>query len=101
MRVSKNKKVEPIKPITRVQPTKRREVPYQGDIDPAVIIHSNKTHRTASEAFKDADYAQAFWKEKSEWEQSLEFLAGAVIGFIWVGVVAGLLGAVAYWFIWG
>jgi len=96
MRVSKNKKVEPIKPITRVQPTKRREVPYQGDIDPAVVIHSNKTHRTASEAFKDADYAQAFWKEKSEWEQSLEFLAGAVIGFMWVGIVVG--GSVGFFF---
>ena len=74
---------------------------YLGETDPAVFIHSNKTHRTASEAFRDADYATAFWREKSDWEQSLEFLASAVIGFMWVGIVAGLVGAVAFWLFFG
>jgi hypothetical protein len=97
MKLSKTKRVEPIQPITRTEPVKRRETPYQGDIDPAVIIHSNKTHRTASEAFKDANYAQAFWRSKTDWEESMDFLAGAILGFMWVGVVAGVVGAVVYW----
>jgi hypothetical protein len=99
MRVSKTKQVEPIQPITRTQTVKRREVPYQGDIDPAVIIHSNKTHRTASEAFKDADYAQAFWASKTEWQECMDFLAGAVIGFLWVGVVIGGAFCFVYWLV--
>jgi hypothetical protein len=70
---------------------------YLGETDPAVFIHSNKTHRTASEAFRDADYATAFWREKSEWEQSLEFLASAVIGFMWVAIVVGGLFCFGYW----
>jgi hypothetical protein len=87
------------KPITRTQTVKRREVPYQGDIDPAIIIHSSKTHRTASEAFRDADYAQAFWTSKSEWEECIEFLAGAFIGFMWVGVVIGSVVGFVYWLV--
>ena len=70
---------------------------YLGETDPAVFIHSNKTHRTASEAFRDADYATAFWREKSEWEQSLEFLASAVIGFMWVVIVIGGTFCFGYW----
>ena len=70
---------------------------YLGETDPAVFIHSNKTHRTASEAFRDADYATAFWREKSEWEQSLEFLASAVIGFMWVAIVVGGTFCFGYW----
>jgi hypothetical protein len=98
MRISKTQRVEP---ITRTQPVKRRETPYQGDIDPAVVIHSSKTHRTVSEAFKDASYAQAFWRSKSDLEEAIDFIEKAFLGFVWVGVVAGLVGAVAYWFIWG
>jgi hypothetical protein len=99
MRVSKTKQVEPIQPITRTQPVKRREVPYQGDIDPAVIIHSNKTHRTASEAFKDADYAQAFWASKTEWQECMEFMSGAIIGGLWVLVVLGSAVSFIYWLV--
>ena len=39
---------------------------YLGETDPAQFIHSNKTHRSVSEAFRDADYATAFWREKTE-----------------------------------
>jgi hypothetical protein len=74
---------------------------YLGEQDPAVFIHSNKTHRTASEAFKDASYATAFWRSKTDWEEAVDFIEQALLGFIWVGMVAGLVGAVAYWFIWG
>ena len=74
---------------------------YLGDTDPAIFIHSNKTHRTASEAFRDADYATAFWRSKSDLEEAVDFVEQALLGLIWVGVVAGTVGAVVYWFIWG
>ena len=72
---------------------------YLGETDPAEYIHSNKTHRTASEAFKDADYATAFWRSKSDLEEAVSFVEQALLGVIWVGVVAGTVGAVVYWLI--
>jgi len=37
----------------------KRGAPYVGD-DVADYTHNNKTHRTQSEAFRDANYANAF-----------------------------------------
>jgi hypothetical protein len=51
---------------------------YLGETDPAQFIWSNKTHRSVSEAFRDADYATAFYRPKSEWEDCKEFLAGMI-----------------------
>ena len=45
-----------MKPITE---EKKRSSPYVGD-DVADYVHNNKTHRSASEAFKDARYAEWF-----------------------------------------
>ena len=52
---------------------------YLGETDPAQFIHSNKTHRTVSEAFRDAEYAQSFWKSKTDWEEAVEFIELAVL----------------------
>jgi len=38
----------------------------------------NMTHRSASEAFRDADYATAFYRPKSEWDDCKEFMGGIV-----------------------
>jgi hypothetical protein len=38
----------------------------------------NMTHRSASEAFRDADYATAIYKPKSEWDDCMEFMGGMV-----------------------
>jgi len=51
---------------------------YLGEQDPAQYIHSNKTHRTVSEAFRDADYATAFYRPKSEWDDCKEFMGGMI-----------------------
>lgn len=51
---------------------------YLGETDPAQFIWSNKTHRTASEAFRDAEYATAIQRPRSEWEDCKEFMAGIV-----------------------
>ena len=57
----------------------KRATPYLGETDPAQYIHSNKTHRSVSEAFKDADYATAFYRQKSEWQDCMEFMSGMLL----------------------
>lgn len=59
-------------------------VNYQGD-DTAKFIHNNKTHRTASEAFRDADYATALWKCETEWDRTKQYLG-------WIAMWIGFLG---------
>jgi hypothetical protein len=68
-------------PIAEVE---RRAKQYFGD-DPAKFLHSNRTHRTASEAFKDADYATAIWKCKTDWDRTKEYLG-------WIAVWVFTLG---------
>ena len=87
MRVSKNRKVEPVTPVYKAKPLERREVPYAGDIDPAVIIHSSKTHSSVSEAFKDADYATSMWRCENDWDRTKDYLTWVVV---W-GATFGLL----------
>lgn len=45
-----------MKPITE---EKKRSSPYVGD-DVADYVHNDKAHRSTSEAFKDARYAEWF-----------------------------------------
>ena len=54
---------------------------YVGD-DPAQFIWSNRTHRTASEAFKDADYATPIWRCESDFQQGLRFIVGMAQGML-------------------
>jgi len=83
MRVTK---VRPVIPSITVTRRKQKDV-YKSDIDPAVIIHSNKTHRTASEAFRDAEYACAITKFKNDWQLSLEFIMDMLYGMFSTGLV--------------
>jgi hypothetical protein len=62
--------------VKRKPKAKEKLVVYLGETDPAQFIHSNKTHRTASEAFRDANYAYSGWKPKSEWDDCKEFVGG-------------------------
>lgn len=57
---------------------------YLGTTDPAKYIHQNKTHRSASEAFRDADYAQAIWKCETEWDRTKPILT-CILAFIFSG----------------
>jgi len=66
--------------------TQRRINQYFGDIDPAVIVHSNKTHHTVSEAFRDAEYACSITKFKSDAQLAYEFLRDMIIGMLICGV---------------
>ena len=68
-----------------VMERRAREAFYKSDIDPAVIIHSNKTHRTVSEAFRDADYATPIWKCETEWDITKKYLEGIVMWAMLLG----------------
>ena len=75
------------------KPVVRRLQPYEGN-DPAVFVHHNKTHRTASEAFRDAEYACAITTYKTEWDRAKEY---ALWIALWAGVLFSLY-ALASWF---
>ena len=65
--------------VRKSKPKKTAKWQYLGETDPAQYIHSNKTHRTASEAFRDADYATPIWRCESEWDRTKEYLGWIVI----------------------
>lgn len=53
-----------------------------------------KTYRSASEAFRDADYATGLWRCETEWDRTKQYLG-------WIAMWAFLLFclyAVAVWF---
>ncbi len=68
--------------------SKIQRVNYQGG-DTADYIHHHKTHRSASEAFRDADYATALWKCETEWDRIKE---GIIWVVLWGVLLAGLYG---------
>jgi hypothetical protein len=76
-------KVIPVVPVSRTTTKKYVATPvktqYQSEIDPAVIIHSSKTHRTASEAFRDADYATPIWRCETDWDRTKQYLGWIVV----------------------
>jgi hypothetical protein len=47
---------------------------YLGETDPAQYIHSHKTHRSVSEAFRDADYATPIWRCETDFDRAKEYL---------------------------
>jgi len=73
----------------RKKTNKPKQVIYQGN-DPAQYIWSSKTHRSASEAFRDADYATPIWRQKGEMEDFAEWCKDSmvVIPFLFVLVAA-------------
>lgn len=47
----------------------------------------DKTYRSASEAFRDADYATPIWKCETEWDRTKQYLGGlAMLGFLLGGL---------------
>jgi hypothetical protein len=54
------------------------------------IYHAvGRTSRTASEAFKDADYASPIWRCSTDFDRGLHFLKEATLGFAQVGLLVG------------
>lgn len=55
---------------------------YRGSENPYKIV--GKTYSSASEAFKDADYATAIWRCETENERGLRIIGG------WVAILLGI-----------
>jgi hypothetical protein len=54
------------------------------------IYHTvGRTSRSASEAFKDADYATPIWKCSTDFDRGIHFLKEACIGFAQAGLLIG------------
>lgn len=49
------------------------------------IKESGVTYRSASEAFRDATYATAGWKPKTDLAEGLEWFSELFVFFFWVG----------------
>lgn len=81
----KTDKVEWRKP-TPLDVLERRAEQYLGETDPAKYIHSHKTHRTASEAFRDADYATPIWRCETEWDRVVEILKWIAVWCFTLGI---------------
>jgi hypothetical protein len=75
------------------KPKKVVKTQYLGD-DPAQFVWSNRTHRSASEAFRDADYATPIWRCETEWDRTKEYIGWSLM---WAFVLFSLY-AVAVWF---
>ena len=73
--------------------TIKRQQEYKGCDDTAVFINHNKTHRSASEAFRDADYATAFWKHSSDWDDFCQWCRDSVLV---VPLLAGFIALIYY-----
>ena len=55
---------------------------YRGSENPYKVV--GKTYSSASEAFKDADYATAIWRCETENERGLKIIGG------WVAILSGI-----------
>ena len=61
------------------------------------IRESGVTYRTASEAFKDADYATAGWRCKPDWLQGVEWFSELFVCFFWFGCAIALPIVIFLW----
>lgn len=51
------------------------------------IHHSvGRTHRTANEAFKDADYAQAIWRCETDFDRTMEIMKWVIVWIFTLGI---------------
>jgi hypothetical protein len=81
-----------IKPAPRKPITKLKK-PYEGG-DALMEWHNEKMKSSASEAYKDVDYATPIWRCENDWDKAKEYLG-------WIGMWVILLSALyllATWF---
>lgn len=79
------------------KPKKVVKPQYLGETDPAQFVWSNRTHRSASEAFRDADYATPIWKCESDFQQGIRFLGGMVHGMAVVAMCVAVPVLLVLW----
>jgi len=102
-------RVNPITPTQRLAKDKpKRE--FCGTVEgidlrsPATLVHINdlqhavgRTHRSASEAFRDAEYATAIYRHKSDLREALDWFGELFMTFFWIGAGMALPIALALW----
>ena len=68
---------------------------FEGVTDPRHAV--GRTSRSASEAFKDATYAQSIWKCESDFEYGVRFISEMVVGMFTVFMYLLVPVLVAVW----
>ena len=61
------------------------------------IKEAGVTYRSASEAFRDATYATAGWKPKTDLSEGLEWFSELFLFFFWIGVAITLPTVLVIW----
>ena len=61
------------------------------------IKESGVTYRSASEAFRDATYATAGWKPKTDIAEGLEWFSELFLFFFWIGIAITLPTVLVIW----
>ena len=79
-------KVAKPKTVAKPKPVVRPRINYQTD-DALAQWHKEKTKSSMSEAFRDADYATAFWRCENDWDRTKEQFGWVLM---WIGTL-GLL----------
>jgi hypothetical protein len=69
MKATRPKATISVRKVTNKKPQ------YLGETDPAQFIHSNRTHRSVSDAFRDADYATPIWRCENDWDRTKDYLS--------------------------
>lgn len=70
---------------------------YLAGDDPAQWVWSNRTHRTMSEAFRDAEYACAITTFKADWKLTIDFLGKMLYGMFSTGMMIFIPVLIVMW----
>lgn len=63
----------------------------------SIYKNTGTVPRTMAQAYKNADYATPIYRQKSDLHEAWEFISDAVVGFVYVACVSGLVYAVLTW----
>lgn len=63
----------------------------------AVYKNTGTVPRTMGQAYKNAEYATPIYRQKSEWQEAVEFISDALVGFTYVAGISALVYAVLTW----
>ncbi len=101
MRVNK---VNPVPPVVKTPKTRTKlgitvegidMTTYRGVENPRHV--AGVTYRSVSEAFKDANYACAIERHKSDFRQGLEWFSELFMFFFWVGAGISMPVLLVFW----
>lgn len=62
-----------------------------------VYKNTGTVPRTMGQAYKNVEYAVPIYRQKSEAQEAWEFIADAVVGFVYVAIVVVVVLALAKW----